>query len=203
MHCQTCGAAFRGRGRLCGECTKTLSGVSNTKQAPASLDGFSTEQNQEAIAPRYKQPLSQEGGWSRPTLIRTNIIPLALGGRFAKRTWLTAVGAAGLAASIGELAFRWGVWPFWLIIPSGVAFFIGHGLMRKGFVRFADLINVESDKAGRVYLTTLGGDCPVCRGEVKLKDVGAKRESKVVIQCKEEFTHRWEFDSRQLDELKP
>lgn len=199
MHCQTCGAAHRGRGRLCDECQRTLSGLSKPTKTPEP-GGFNTDPDPIA-APAYQAPASGDGGWSRPALVRTSVIPIALGGRPLKQRWLAAVGAAGLMATIGEMAFRWGVWWFWLVVPSGFACFIGYRLIRKGFVRLADLINVESDPSGRVYLTTLSGDCPVCNGEVKLKDVGPKQHIKTVIQCTADSTHRWEFDPARLDKL--
>jgi energy-coupling factor transport system substrate-specific component len=199
VYCQTCGAAHRGRASLCDECKKTLSGLPKPGNVPAPGGGLDADQD--LIASGYRKPLSKEGGWNRPELVRTNVIPVALGGRFLKRGWLTAFGAAGLMANIGEMAFRWGIWWFWLIIPSGFAFFIGYALIRKGFVRFADLINFEADQAGRVYLTTIGGDCPVCNAEIKLKDIGPKREVKTVIQCTAESTHQWGFDPKRLDAL--
>lgn len=200
MHCQTCGAAHRGRGRLCDECQRTLSGLSTPKPVPAPAGGLNADPDAVA-APGYQQPLTDEGGWNRPVLVRTDVIPIALSGRSLQRGWLTAVGAVGLLATIGEMAFKWGFWWFWLVIPSGFAFFIGYRLIRKGFVRFADLINIEADQSGRVYLTTLRGDCPVCNGEVKLRDIGPKGYGKTVIQCTADSAHQWEFDPTRLDKL--
>lgn len=197
MHCQTCGAAHRGRGRLCDECQKTFSGLSGPKKTP--VDDF--DGNQDFNAPAHHTPPPDEGGWSGPQLVRTDAVPIALGGRFLKRGWLAAVGAAGLVATICDTVFRWGVWWFWLVVPSGFAFFIGYRLIQRRFIRVAGLINFEADKSGRVYLTTLSGDCPACDGEVKLKDVGPKRYVKTVMQCTKDATHRWEFDPRRLDEL--
>lgn len=201
VHCQTCGAAFRGRGPLCDECKKTLSGLSSPKPSPVPDDGFKADQD--ILESGYRRPLSKEGGWSLPRLVRTNIIPLAFRGHSLKRLWLTAIGAAGVIASLGEMSYRWGVWWFWLIIPFGAALMIGYRLLRKRFVSIAGWFNVESDKHGSVYITTLGGDCPVCNGEIELKDVGAKREIKIVIQCKADPTHRWGFNSADLEELEP
>jgi hypothetical protein len=188
-----------------------LSGFSEPNRLPP-LGDFNTDQTFPAPQPQQpppnedgwnepKKPLSKEGGWDEPQLVRTDVIPLALGGRPIKRGWLTALGAAGVLMTIGEMAFRWGVWWFWLIIPSGIAFLVGRGLMRKGFVRLLGLFNVEADKAGRVYLTTLSGDCPVCDGEIKLKDVGPSRTVKTVIQCTANNTHQWAFNPKRLDKL--
>ncbi|MDR6599317.1 hypothetical protein J2732_000300 [Achromobacter deleyi] len=176
-----------------------MSGLSEPRKTPEP-GGFNTDPDP-MVAPASQEPPPGDGGWSRPALVRTSVIPIALGGRPLKQRWLAAVGAAGLMATIGEMAFRWGVWWFWLVVPSGFACFIGYRLIRKGFVRLADLINVESDPSGRVYLTTLSGDCPVCNGEVKLKGVGPKQHIKTVIQCTADSTHRWEFDPARLDKL--
>lgn len=199
MHCKSCGVAFRGFGRLCKECKRTLSGATAPAKVPAPIDAFKTAPP--LSTPAFRKPLSKEGGWARPTLIRTNVMPVAFRGRHLMRTWLAAVGAAGMLATIGEVAFRWGVWWFWLILPSGLALLIGYRLIRDGFFRFADLFNVESDQAGRVYLTTLRGDCPVCDGEVRLKDVGPRSTVKTVILCTKDATHRWAFNPKQLDAL--
>jgi energy-coupling factor transport system substrate-specific component len=211
VHCETCGAAHRGRGRLCDECTKTLSGFSEPNKL-APLGDFNTDQTFPAPQPQQplpkeggwnepKKPLSKEGGWDQPELVRTDVIPLTLAGRPLKRGWLTALGAAGVLMTIGDIAFRWGVWWFWLFIPSGIAFLVGRGLMRKGFVRLVGAFNLEADKAGRISLTTLGGDCPVCNGEIKLKDIGPSRHLKTVIQCMADETHQWAFNPKRLDRL--
>ena len=176
-----------------------MSGLSDAKQAPPPLGGFDVEK--EPAAPAYKEPLSKEGGWDRPQLVRMDVIPLALAGRSLQRGWLTAFGAAGLAVTIGEVAFKWGVWWFWFVVPSAIAFLIGHGLMKKRFVRLAGLFNFEADKSGRVYLTTMGGSCPVCNAEIKLKDIGPQKRSKTVIQCADNRTHQWAFDPKQLESL--
>lgn len=200
MHCQTCGAAFRGRGQHCAECKKTLAGLTVPKQTPPPSDtGFKTDPP--FNPPGYRKPLSKEGGWERPTLVRTNVIPMAVGGRYVKQTWLAAIGALGVAANLVEMVFRWGIVWFWLIIPSGLALYIGVSLIRKRFFRFADLFNFESDSAGRVYLTTLSGDCPVCQSEVKLKDIGPKKHTEVVMQCTGDKTHQWVFRPENLEKL--
>ncbi|WP_445658872.1 hypothetical protein [Achromobacter sp. NCFB-sbj8-Ac1-l] len=178
-----------------------MSGLSSPKPSPVPDDGFKADQD--ILGSGYRRPLSKEGGWSLPRLVRTNIIPIAFRGHSLKRLWLTAIGAAGVIASLGEMSYRWGVWWFWLIIPFGAALMIGYRLLRKRFVSIAGWFNVESDKHGSVYITTLGGDCPVCNGEIGLKDVGAKREIKIVIQCKADPTHRWGFNSADLEELEP
>ncbi|WP_434644773.1 hypothetical protein [Achromobacter piechaudii] len=199
MHCETCGAAHRGRGRLCDECTKTLSGISNEKKAPPAPFGFGTESK--PLAPEYKKPLSKEGGWDRPTLVRTDVIPIALGGRPLKRWWLAACGLAGLAMTVGEVAFKWGVWWFWFVIPSAIAFSVGRSLLKRRFVRLVNLINVEADRSGSVYVTTIGGSCPVCNADIKLNDIGRSQRSKIVVQCTENKIHQWPFDPNRLESL--
>ena len=200
MHCQTCGAAHRGRGRLCDECQKTLSGLSGAKTLPPLADGFKAGQ-EDAIAPVPSQPSAREGVWSLPALARTDVVPIAFRGRFLKRNWLMGIGAAGLTVTLGNLAYRWYFGWFWLVIPSGLAFYMGYSLTRQAFFRLAGLVNFESDKAGRVYLTVLRGDCTVCNGEVGLKDVGPTRYKKTVIQCKADASHQWPFDPQRLEKL--
>lgn len=203
MHCQTCGAAFRGRGQHCAECKKTLSGLSTPTPPPKpQADSENRFPNDQPFnAPAYRKPLSKEGGWERPTLVRTNIIPMALGGRHVQQNWVFGVGAAASALMLANIVFRWGIFWFWLLVPALVVCYMGHRLIRKRFVRFADLFNFESDNAGHVFLTTLGGDCPVCQSEIKVKDIGPKKFSETVIQCTADKTHRWVFNPDNLDRL--
>ncbi len=200
MHCQTCGAAHRGRGRLCDECQKTLSGLSNAKTRPSLADGFKAGQEATA-APQAPEPSAREGIWGQPALMRTHVVPIALRGRSLKRNWLMGIGAAGLVIMLGNLAYRWNTEWFWLLVPSGLAFYMGYSLMRRAFFRLAGLVNFESDQAGRVYFTVLRGDCTVCNGEVGLKEVGPKGDTKTVIQCKADARHQWAFDPQRLEKL--
>ena len=200
MHCQTCGAAHRGRGRLCDECQKTLSGLSSAKTLPPLADGFKAGQA-ETAAPEAPKTSAREGVWSHPALERTDVVPIAIRGRFLKQNWLMGIGAAGLAVTLGNLAYRWYLQWFWVIFPSGLAFYMGYSLMRRNFFRMVDRVNFESDKAGRVYLTVLRGDCTVCDGEVGLKEVGRKRHRKTVIRCKADASHQWAFEPERLERL--
>lgn len=199
MYCETCGAAHRGRDRLCSECQKTLSGLASPKTTPPGGD-FNAAQD--PIASGGRKPLSKEGGWGRPELGRSFTLPIALGDRSLKVRWLALFGAAGLAASLAELFFgSAAAWWCVLGMPSTLALMLGIGLMRHRFVRLPHLINVEADKTGRVFVTKIGGDCPVCSGELKLEDIGPKRHTKTVVQCTSDATHQWAFNSKQLAEL--
>lgn len=210
MHCQTCGAAFRGRGPHCAECKKTLSGLSAPKPVPPAFQTPPQPQptrenrfpaDQSFNPPPSRKPDASEGVWDRPTLVRTNVIALALAGRTVKQEWVMGVGTAATALMVANIVLRWEIFWFWLVFPAAILCYIGISLMRKRFFRFAGLFNFESDASGRVYLTTLGGDCPVCQSEVKLKDVGPKRHMKTVIQCTADYSHRWAFDPDRLDKL--
>ncbi|MDF8364612.1 hypothetical protein [Achromobacter anxifer] len=141
------------------------------------------------------------GSWAE-AFHRYHAVPLRLRGKPVKTAWLLAGGVASVAA-IALGAYVWGMstWWFILLFPSLVSVQIGNDLKRKRYTRVLSLCNLEANRAGEVFYTEIGGQCPVCGGEVKFREIGPKRQKETTAVCSVNGRHRWKFDPGVLDEL--
>lgn len=200
MHCSKCGAAHAGKNRLCDECTRVLAGVpskniltSNTGSVPAGQDHPAPGNLPPAEGPR--------GRWA-DALQRYRVIPIRLRGKPVTANSMVAVGAAGLAmAGYGFFNLASSLWWSVLMIPSFLGLIAGLDLKRKRYARVAQTFNLEANQAGEVFYTEIGGQCPACDGELKLKDLGFKKHKETMVLCALDPNHKWKFDPNLLGDL--
>jgi hypothetical protein len=89
------------------------------------------------------------------------------------------------------------LWLFPITI-SLIAFGVGSLLSRFRFV-WMPLFNFESSKTGGVYLTKIGGDCPLCDGKLKVRLTNTQKN--MVVRCTRNPDHFWRFDPTVLKDL--
>ncbi|MBD9429547.1 hypothetical protein IB257_06335 [Achromobacter sp. ACM03] len=144
---------------------------------------------------------ASRGSWAE-AFQRYHVAPLRLRGKPVKTVWLLAAGAAGLTlTALGVYAWGMSAWWFILIFLSLVSLETGRDLKRKRYSRFLMMCNLEANRAGEVFYTEIGGQCPVCNGELKLREIGPKRDKKTTAVCSVNGSHRWQFDPRVLGDL--
>ena len=89
-----------------------------------------------------------------------------------------------------------------ILLYLSISFPLGIYLQRFKFMRLPWLnINIEADNKGNLYLSTIGGRCPRCDGELGLMELDSKESCRTVAACHRYPTaHYWMFDR---DELSP
>ncbi len=200
MHCSRCGAAHKGKNNVCDECARVLGNMSSKNIFASDAGSLPAEPG----LPAATSPPAAAGrgdGWAG-AFQRYQIIPLRLRGKPVKTAWILAGGVAGLAISaLGAYAWGMSAWWFILIFLSLVILNAGDDLKRRRYSRFLRMCNLEANRAGEVFYTEIGGQCPVCDGELKLREIGPKHHKKTTAVCSVDPGHRWKFDPGVLGDL--
>lgn len=135
---------------------------------------------------------------------RVNTMPLTAFGSPVKAGWLVVSGMLGFIGSIASIVSLWQHLSFWFVLLLSFAAFcliIGITLSRQRFIRIPYLpYNFEADKAGKVFLTKIEGNCPLCDGKLKLRDIGPKDNKATYVRCTRNPDHIWNFDFTVLNE---
>lgn len=130
--------------------------------------------------------------------------PVRVAGHQLQASWLTVSGVVGFIGSLASIAGYWQRLSFWFVLLLSAAafcFILGVGLTRQRFLRIPLLpYNFEADRQGRVFLTRVEGDCPLCDGKLKLRDIGPKEHKVTYVRCTRNPDHIWRFDFTVLDE---
>jgi hypothetical protein len=130
--------------------------------------------------------------------------PLKVTGKPVKAAWLIVSGIVGFIGSIASIASLWPNFPLWLAVLLPFAVFcliVGISLARQRFIRIPYLpFNLEADRKGKVFLTKIEGDCPLCDGKLKLRDIGPNDHKVTCVRCTRNPDHIWNFDFTVLDE---
>lgn len=212
MHCSRCGAAHKGKNSVCDECARVLGNMTSKNIFASDTGSFSTDQTPPAVTgpqpamnpqPAASPPAAaaSRGSWAE-AFQRYHIVPLRLRGKPVKTVWLLAAGAAGLAiTALGVYAWGMSTWWFILIFLSLISLDTGRDLNRMRYSRFLMMCSLEANRAGEVFYTEIGGQCPVCDGELKLREIGPKRHKETMAVCCVNGSHRWRFDPRVLGDL--
>ena len=212
VHCSRCGAAHKGKNSVCDECARVLGNMPSKSIFAADAGSFpagetppATTSPRPAIDPQSAASppaaAASDRTWAE-SFQRYRAVPLRLRGKPVKAAWLLAGGVAGLALSaLGAYAWGMSAWWFILIFLSFVILDTGRDLKRRRYSRLFMMCNLEANRAGEVFYTEIGGQCPVCDGELKLREVGPKRHKKTTAVCSVDRGHRWRFDPRVLGDL--
>jgi hypothetical protein len=130
--------------------------------------------------------------------------PLSILGAPVKASWLIVSGAIGFIGSIASIASLWQHLSFWFVLLLSFAMFcliIGIAMERHRFIRIPYLpFNFEADKSGKLFITKIEGNCPLCDGKLKLRDIGPKGNKTTYVRCTRNPDHIWNFDFTVFDE---
>lgn len=145
---------------------------------------------------------------SQPIAIidRVHSKPITVLGTPIKAGWLVVSGIVGFIGSIASIVSLWQYLSFWFVLLLSLAVFcliFGIALMNHRFIRIPYLpFNLEADRTGQVFITKIEGNCPLCDGKLKLRDIGPKERKVTYVRCTRNPDHIWNFDFTVLDEPK-
>ena len=135
---------------------------------------------------------------------RVHSKPITVLGTPVKAGWLVVSGVMGFIGSIASIISLWQHLSLWFVLLLSFASFCliaGVALLRERFIRIPYLpFNLESDKTGKVFVTKIEGNCPLCDGKLKLRDIGPKNTKITYLRCTRNPAHIWNFDFTVLDE---
>lgn len=135
---------------------------------------------------------------------RLEVVPLSVRGAPVRTVWFMQGGVfAGALGFWGLATPPHSVWGFFLLAPGLLALIAGVALRRKRYVRVQGLCNLEANADGHVFYTRIGGECPVCDGELAVGEVRRPggRGKMTVCQCSRDPSHVWAFDAKVLPDL--
>lgn len=145
---------------------------------------------------------------ARPVAVigRVHSTPLSVLGTPIKAGWLIIsgiVGFIGSIASIVGLSQHLSLWFVLLLSVAGLCLIAGIALVRQRFIRVPYLpFNFEADRDGKVFFTKIEGNCPLCDGKLKLRDIGQNDQKVTYVRCTRNPDHIWSFDFTVLNEPK-
>ncbi|AYP22507.1 zinc ribbon domain-containing protein [Pantoea agglomerans] len=182
MFCNKCGSSISETVNYCGQCGEDLRVTKGgVNQSIAGDNGFSAGQYNNFTGNTINLGVKDE----KPIAIidRKYEKPVKFMGKHIKTAWLMVAGLVGFLANLATLFSSIGTPSnnnllFGLLIGFSL-FLLSLGFLLKKF-RFVHLLfgtNVESDKSGYVYITKVGGDCPLCDGQLKLSNFGPKNKN--------------------------
>ncbi|CAE6871814.1 hypothetical protein [Paraburkholderia domus] len=118
--------------------------------------------------------------------------------------WLIVSGGVGFIGSLASIVGLWQHLSFWFVLLLSFTMFcliVGIALVRNRFVRIPYLpFNIEADRSGRMFISRIEGNCPLCDGKLKLRDIGPKDHKVTYARCTRNPDHMWKFDFTVLDE---
>ncbi|HHW8808315.1 TPA: zinc-ribbon domain-containing protein [Salmonella enterica] len=203
MFCTKCGASITDSNNFCGQCGENVRVVGNQTNTSVTGDnGFSAGQNN-VFTGNY---ISLAGKSNKPIVIvdRISAKPLRLMGKHLKAAWLMITGFVGLIANFATILTSFtppnNFIYYILMAVSFIIFAIGVVLKQYRFLPLFFQRNVEADKSGYIYITQLSADCPVCDGELKIKNLGPKENRKTYLRCTRNPDHLFLFDPTILDD---
>ncbi|MGC0839317.1 zinc-ribbon domain-containing protein [Pantoea agglomerans] len=206
MFCNKCGSSISETVNYCGQCGEDLRVTKGgVNQSIAGDNGFSAGQYNNFTGNTINLGVKDE----KPIAIidRKYEKPVKFMGKHIKTAWLMVAGLVGFLANLSTLFSSIGTPSnnnllFGLLIGFSL-FLLSLGFLLKKF-RFVHLLfgtNVESDKSGYVYITKVGGDCPLCDGQLKLSNFGPKNKKQLLLCCTRNPEHRSPFDPTILKDL--
>lgn len=135
---------------------------------------------------------------------RVHSKPVTVLGAPIKAGWLVTsgvVGFIGSVASIVGLSQRLSFGFVLLLTLAGFCLTVGMALLRHRFIRVPYLpFNFEADREGKVFVTKIEGNCPLCDGKLKLRDLGPKDNKVTYLRCTRNPDHIGKFDFTVLNE---
>lgn len=200
MFCSQCQTAVEVKDRFCKNCGEELTTPNIHNEFNVGDNSFNAGQHNVITGNRI---IIGKGPDYRPTayIERQKVIPLKLGQHPIKVAWLIW---SGLVGTMGSIASIWAVgithhflWLF-LIVLSFMALGVGSLLSRFRFV-WMPVGNFESSKTGEVFLTRIGGGCPLCDGKLKVRLTNPQKD--MVVRCTRNPDHSWRFDPTVLKDL--
>jgi len=147
-----------------------------------------------------------------PDLRRVDIRPFVVRDRQVKVAWLFWPICAVIASMAIGFMTSWGtprafVW-FVLMALASIAFKPANDLRRIRHARLWGATSLESNASGKLFITELGGECPLCGGELGLRserggfDDTGRRPFHTVVACKNHRDHHWPFNPLTLHPLR-
>lgn len=202
MYCPQCSALHEAIDHFCRKCGTSLSPVTTTTNTATSGDhSFNAGQHNTFTG---SINIRSENDEPRAYIDRVKNRPLSIGGHPLKVSWVILSGGLGFASSVVTI---WSVFPkgphygvLILLAISMVAIMLGTVLHSQRFARLGSFLTFESDKEGAIFLTEIGGECPICDGKLKLRDVGQKEQRTTLVRCTRNPDHFWLFDPTVLGE---
>ena len=137
-------------------------------------------------------------------ITRTVTKPVSIWGAPVKAGWFVVSGVLGFIGSIASIVSLWQHLSFWFIVLQSFALFafvVGVALIRQRFIRIPYLpYNLESNKSGHVFITQIEGNCPLCDGKLRLREVSPQDNMHTYVRSTRNPDHTWNFDFTVLDE---
>lgn len=202
MHCFNCGAKYENEDQFCRKCGITLSAGGRKNTSTTGDQSFNAGQNN--IITDNKIYIGAKNSEPVACIDRLKTTPITLGGHPIKVAWIIISSTLSIIGSITRILSTWetNYQYLWLLLLglSGTALLIGITLNRMRFVRLPPFINLESNKAGEIFSTKIGGSCPKCDGTLKLRDVGPQNNKTTIVCCTRNPNHYWHFDPTVLGE---
>lgn len=201
MHCTNCGKEVSRDSNFCKNCGQQLnSGNSASGDGSVNIAGSNSITNSNVhVGDVIHRDKLEETAY----IDRTYMKPITIAGNPIKTSWLIISGIIGFVGSWASIFSVLGSsWQFVFLIFAVISLFLllnGISLKRTRFSRLK-WFNLESNQAGEVFLTKIGGNCPKCDGTLKLADIQiAENRYKTHVRCTRNGDHIWKFDPTVLD----
>lgn len=182
MRCLNCGHESSSEDRFCSQCGTSLTG--------------------------------RTGGGPQAAVGRVSIEPLRFNGRHIQLPLFYGVSLTLAALGFLGAITHWGpknnffVW-FVLFAISAWPFALAERVRGVRFVRVFGSYCLEANEGGELFITEIGGTCPICGGDLKLHQesrttsIGsASVPRRTFVRCTENHAHYWHFDSMIMNKLK-
>jgi hypothetical protein len=80
-------------------------------------------------------------------------------------------------------------------------FTAGVRLYKNRFISLIGPYGLQPGKERSVHWVKISGTCPICSGELTLRDIGPKENKVKMVVCKINHDHQWRFDPTVLREI--
>lgn len=203
MYCSKCGKEITPKANFCHSCGFKISEGSNIATGSPSISVNVGNQNTDI---RIENNIETKEHPITYNLEKKYDAKIPV-----KATWITIIGIIGSCASIYGLIPTF--YPsfvsnnpitafindhgFLIIILSGVFLLSGISILKRRSL-WQDSIGVKSDENGFIHFVKLEGQCPLCKGKLKIKN----SKNGMFAQCsRNPEQHRFTFDPTWMDDI--
>ena len=201
MKCTECGKEFAAIERVCINCGQSQSGNNVTLENNSAAVATS-----HILANNHLQVSNvdqTDNATATAVIDRTLVKHITLAGHPITTFWLIIAGAIGFIGSwasvFSDVGSAWKFLFLTIIMLSMFMFLIGIILWKNRFLKL-QWFNLESTSDGQMFVTKIAGNCPNCKGSLKLSKlrVSANR-SQTYVRCSQNSHHIWDFSFKLLD----